>query len=440
MHRFIEQDLKTWKNQSIRKPLLVRGARQVGKSYIIEHFGKTFFESLVSINFEYERKFMRCFESLDPQTIINRITWMSGQEIQAGKTLLFLDEIQECPRAILALRYFKEKMPELHVIGAGSLLEFTINNSDYREPVGRVESLFMKPCSFSEYLIASGHDAIHKYLTTVDLKQSVDHVAHTTLIEKLREYTILGGMPEVISNYIKEKNFNLSQRLHAQLLEYYRRDFGKYDEKVKVQYLQQIFDKIPGIVAKHFKYVEIMPNIQSRDLKPALQALIMAGLVYPVYHTSASGLPLNATINEKKFKTLFLDIGLVNYATELSIDALMHEDLLLINKGALAEQFVGQELLAYKESYKRHHLYYWEREKAGSTSEVDYIINVGSQILPIEVKSGTTGRLKSLQIFLDEKQLDFGIRISLNPLSFENRILSIPLYMISELPRLIKLV
>lgn len=198
-----------------------------------------------------------------------------------------------------------------------------------------------------------------------------------------------------------------------------------------------MFSKAPALIAKHFKFVDIDSEIQSRDQKPALEALINAGILYPVYHSSANGLPLNATINEKKFKLLFLDVGLVHHASQLEIDTLLNEELTMINQGALAEQFVGQELLAYGKNYEKSELYYWEREKKGSQAEVDYTIHFGSTIFPIEVKSGTTGHLRSLRVFLDEKKLDIGIRISQHQLSFHDHILSIPLYMIYELPRIL---
>lgn len=199
-----------------------------------------------------------------------------------------------------------------------------------------------------------------------------------------------------------------------------------------------IFDKIPGMVAQRFKYVNVDSNVQSRELKPALQALIDSGLVYMVHHTSASGLPLKTTINERKFKLLFVDVGLVGHASGMDIQTMMDNHLILLNRGMLAEQFVGQELLAYSQSYEASHLYYWERESKNSTAEVDYVINVGPQIIPLEVKAGKIGRLKSLQMFLDEKKLPFGVRVSQHQFAFENRVLTIPLYMISELPRLVR--
>ncbi len=437
MHRRIQAQLLEWKHSPNRKPLLLRGARQVGKSHAVQQFGETQFEQLITVNFELDSKFLSCFDDLHPENILHAIEILTKQDIRPGKTLLFLDEIQECPRAIMSLRYFKENFPQLHVIGAGSLLELIINDERYREPVGRVQSLFMHPCSFNEFLMACGEERLLDYLSTATTKSGIAQPIHERLLEKCKEYCMLGGMPEVLNYFVTQKKFLGCEAIQATLLEYYQRDFAKYHQKLNARALQKIFQKSPALVAKQFKYVDIDPEIQARDQKPALEALINAGIIHPVYSTSASGLPLALGVNEKKFKLLFLDVGLANYATGLNMGVLLNQDIISTNRGALSEQFVGQELLAYTENYKMGKLYYWSREQKNSQAEVDYLITVGAKIFPIEVKSGKTGRLKSIQIFLDEKGADFGIQISQNPLSFENRILSVPLYMVFELKRLI---
>lgn len=437
MFRLIENDLIEWKTAPHRKPLLIRGARQVGKSYIVEKFGKTHFEHFVTINFELEPKFIDCFDDLDPEAIIRRISLISNQMIVSGSTLLFLDEIQQCPKAIMALRYFKEKLPALHVIGAGSFLEFVINADEYSQPVGRVQSLYMKPCSWYEYLLASQEQQLIQYLSSVTLKTGIEKAVHEHLLAKCREYFILGGMPEVLDYYIETRQFLGCEKIHASILEYYQRDLAKYRKKINAHLLEKLFVKAPGLIAKHFKYVDIDPDTPARDLKPALEMLVKAGIVYPVYHTAANGLPLIVGVNEKKFKLLFLDIGLAKHALGTDTTTLLKEELILINQGDLAEQFVGQELMAYSKSYEAAKPFYWEREKKGSQAEVDYVISIGSRIYPIEVKSGKTGRLKSLQVFLKEKNTSLGICISSNSLSFSHGVLTIPFYMIHELPRLV---
>jgi predicted AAA+ superfamily ATPase len=438
MYRKIEKYLLAWKDTVDRLPLLVRGARQVGKSYAVEAFGRAHFANMVVINFEQQREFMACFETLYPQKIINLIYSISGQSITPGSTLLFLDEIQECPNAILALRYFYEQLPSLHVIAAGSLLEFALRSSDFRMPVGRIQSCYLKPISFNEFLLARQLTHFIDYLENITLQDSIEPVIHEQLLAQLREYLVLGGMPAVVNQYLATGQFEQGQIRQSVILDTYRRDFGKYAKHTDIKYLQTLFDKAPGMVSQHFRYVDVDPNMYARDIKRAIGDLKDAGLIYTVYATGASALPLMTTMNEKKFKVLFIDVGLVNSVTRLSAEILMNTNILLVHQGALAEQFVGQELLAYAPCHHEEFLFYWEREQRTSSAEIDYVVAVDSQIFPVEVKAGATGRLRSLQQFINEKKSPFGIRISQNTLALQNRVLSIPLYLISELSRLVK--
>ncbi len=438
MKRDIETDLLRWKEQKGHMPLLVRGARQVGKSYIIEKFGKENFENCVVINFEQYPEYAHCFDTLDPTKIVNSLELLSGLTIQPEKTLLFLDEIQECPRAILALRYFKEQMPKLHVIGAGSLLEFALNDAEFQMPVGRIHFLHMRPISFAEYLDASGNGSLRIYLAKVQLQEGIERVVHHKLLTLVREYIALGGMPAVIVEYLETKSLLRCQEIQTAILSTFRNDFGKYASRIQRCHLQTIFTKAPGLIAQWFKYTKVDPDVSSRVLKEALIKLSHAGLIILVYASSASGLPFITHMNEKKFKLLFLDIGLVKRACNLDLELLFKEDLLLINEGALAEQFVGQELLAYTGKEEMNNLFFWIREQKNSSAEVDYLLAVDSHIVPIEVKAGAIGTLRSLRLFLEEKKIPFGVRISELPLSYTNQVLSIPLYLIEQLPRLSK--
>jgi hypothetical protein len=439
MHRAIEKDLLGWKAQPDRLPLLVRGARQVGKTYAVETFGQNNFENTLTINFERQPQYISCFESLEPREILNSIELISGTTITPSRTLLFLDEIQECPRAIMAMRYFKERLPELHLVGAGSLLEFALQDKNFRMPVGRVQSLYVKPLSFMEFMQALGHQKLVTYITTINLKTNVNPAIEEQLHTLLQQYFVIGGMPAVVKKFAADQNWRQCQIVQSSLLTAYRDDFAKYAATSRHKYLQRLLEQAPSMVGQHFQYSKVDPNMQSRDLKLGLENLEYAGIIYRVYQTTASGLPLHAQIKEKKFKLLFLDIGLVNASQMLDAELLQQKDLLLVNRGMLAEQFIGQELLVYKDPYLPQPLYYWEREKKGSMAEVDYVINIGEKILPVEVKSGKTGSLRSLQIFLQEKQQPIGIRFSLKPLSFQNNVLSIPLYMVHELKRLVSL-
>lgn len=442
MKRDIQQTLLKWKHQTDHMPILLRGARQVGKSYVAEQFGRDHFENIVIVNFELQPELISCFETLMPSEILQKLTLSIHQKIIPGKTLLFLDEIQDCPNAIRALRYFKEKLPALHVIGAGSLLEFTLNDADFRMPVGRVQSLYLKPLSFKEYLIAAHYQDLREFIENADLNKKIPTVIHETLLKQIKIYMNLGGMPSVLATYFSEKifhDFNICREKQAVLLNNYRQDFGKYAQHVQIKNLQLVFEKAPGMVGDHFKYANVDPNVRSQYIKAALELLQQAGLLYYIYSTAASGIPLITLINEKKFKILFLDVGLVVYASRIEAELLLN-DIILVNRGALAEQFVGQELLAYAPNYDEAKLYFWCREKKSSMAEVDFIITVGSKIIPIEVKAGSTGQLKSLHLLMQERNMSLGLRISQQPLYFDGKILSLPFYLVSEIERLVKMI
>lgn len=438
MKRDLEESLVAWKDKSNRKPLILRGARQVGKTYLVEQFLKDKFSRFVKIDFEQTGEAAYCFDTLIPEKIVAKLEVQSGKQIIPGETLLFLDEIQVCPAAIMALRYFKEQMPDLHVIAAGSLLEFALNDANFSMPVGRVEYLFLKPLSFNEFLVATGNEVLENRLADCSLKNPPDDLLHRKALECVREYMILGGMPAVIDEYRASKSWLNSQREQSIILNTYRDDFGKYTKDSQLKYLQNLFDKAPGLIGENFQYSKVDSHTDPRQIRMSLEKLSYAGLVYPVYAVSASGLPLLLTKNEKKFKLYFLDIGLVHRAMRLDLEHLLQEDLMLLNRGSLAEQFVAQELLAYSDRHELRPLFYWAREKLGSSAEVDFVIQDGANIIPLEVKAGTTGRLRSLHLFREEKKSSIAIRISQYPLSFQEGILSVPLYLIKEIPRLLQ--
>lgn len=436
MYRSIEEVFKKWKDEPNRLPIILRGARQVGKSYIIEKFGSDHFDTQVTINFDFQPELCSYFENLDPIQICSKLETALNQRIIPGKTLLFFDEIQNCPKALLSLRYFKEKLNSLHVMAAGSLLEFVLHEERFSFPVGRVQSLYLKPLSFREYLLSLKQESLIHHIDTNTLDQPFDPIVHEKLLQHVREYFLIGGMPAVVQCFLEKKSFLECQQILKILLETYRNDFSKYASKTQYKYLQTFFEKVPGLVAQNFKYSHIDPELRSRELKIALEQLEWAGLVHRVIATSASGIPLQTHAKENKLKLLFLDIGLLNTGQKLDIESIWQTNLTHLNVGIQAEQFVGQELLAYEDVYSKPHLFFWNREKQGALAEVDYVIQSGSHILPVEVKAGTTGRLKSLSQFIKEKKSPFGIRISQHPLSYHDQILSIPFYMIDQIPRL----
>lgn len=415
---------------------MVRGARQTGKSYIVEKLGKSHYANLAVANFEFRPDLKDCFKSFDPVEIVNKLQLLLGVHIKDGETLLFLDEIQECPEAIVALRYFKERRPGLAVIGAGSLLEFALQKRDFRMPVGRVQFLYLEPLSFSEFLDADGNSQLREYLSSVKLTDEIDPAIHQKLLDLLRLYLLLGGMPAVLNEYFSTRDIVNCQRVQSALLQTFRGDFAKYSNTPQHKYLEKVFDAAPHLVGQRVKYANIDPDLKSRDLKNALNLLSLAGIVIKIRHSSASGIPLDALADEGKIKINFLDVGLMQHACGLNVDISTNEDLLLINAGAVAEQVVGQEICASADKFQPANLFFWARDKKGSSAEVDYVVAVGSAIIPVEVKAGKTGTLKSLKLFLEERRSKFGIRFSQEPLSFYEKILSLPLYMVGQYERI----
>ncbi len=440
MKRDIEEIFKSWKDEKHRYPLLVRGARQVGKTYSIIKFGKNEFENLVEINFEQKPQYKICFDTLEPEKIIESLSILSKSDIIPGKTLLFLDEIQECPNAISALRYFYEQMPGLHVIGAGSLMEFVISQENFRMPVGRVQYIYMKPLSFLEFLDAVGENRTRKTVENITWNNLPSPAVHHHLIFLVKKYSIVGGMPAVVSEYATTANLDRCLQIQTVIIQTYRDDFGKYASKVKHKYLEKIFYAVPKMIGKKFKYSHVDSIMQSRDLKEALELLDKAGVVYRIKQISGEGLPLEANAKGRHFKTTFLDIGLMQNICDLSSEMLMSpdENFVKINEGAVAEQFTAQELFAYRDSYQVPSLFYWAREARNSNAEIDYIIPCCSSALPIEVKAGKTGTLRSMHIYLEKYHLPTGVRISQIFFNKNQPIISIPFYAIKQIPYLLK--
>lgn len=439
MRRLIEKELMLWKDRRDRSPLLIRGARQVGKSYIIEKFGEENFEFVAVINFEARPEFCTIFEQrLMPEELIPKLERLLNISIIPGKALVFFDEIQNCPRAIMSLRYFKEKMPELHVIGAGSLLEFAIEEESFSFPVGRIEFLYVYPLSFKEFLLVQDQNKMVEAIDSTTLKNPLDDASHQWLIEQAKSYFLVGGMPQAVQSFLNERSYVRCQRIQDAILLTYKGDFGKYAKKAQYKYLQLLFERAPRIIGENFKYSKVEQNVRSRDLKIALQQLCFAGLISQVHATSATGVPLASQVKENKFKIIFLDIGLLQGSWEIDPIAFFQKDFFQINQGMLAEQFVGQELLVYGDIGKKRELYFWEKEHATLASQVDYVIAIGTHVIPVEVKSGKGGHLKSLLQFMKEKKSPLGVKISPAPLSFTPPVLFVPLYMIEHLPRLIK--
>ncbi|MCP4219237.1 MAG: ATP-binding protein [bacterium] len=432
MKRGILEELKKWKDGSGRKPLLLRGARQVGKTYIARELGKEFAD-FQELNFEYKPEAKRVFErDLDPQRIIRDLAVITGKKIVPGQTLLFLDEIQEAPKAITALRYFYEMLPQLHIIAAGSLLDFTLERVGL--PVGRISSLYMYPLSFMEFLEAKSEDVLFEALASHNATEKISEVAHNKLLVLLGEYMSVGGMPEAAKCFIESSDLRACFKIHRSIVDTYRQDFNKYAVRFQLKYVELLFNSIPALLGKKFKYSNIPGEYRKRELMPSLDLLVKAGIVERITHSSGQGIPLAAAAKPELFKVLFLDIALSQ--TILGVDTaswLLEPETNFINKGALTEAFIGREILAYSPPDRRSELYYWQREARTSNAEVDYLIQAGESIIPIEVKSGSTGNLKSLRYFLNShERSSYGVRFSAANFSVDNDIRNYPLYAVSK--------
>lgn len=433
MKRNIDNSLLNWKKEEKRKVLLVRGARQIGKTYSLRELGKSF-EHFLEVNFEEETGIHSFFEdSLNPQKICEKLSAYYSIPIVPDKTLLFFDEIQACPKALSSLRFFYEKKPELHVAAAGSLLEFALAEIP-SQGVGRITSMFMYPMSFNEYLTASGEEALLMIVRQSNAGEPIDGPFHKRLIDYLRNYQIIGGMPEVVQSYVDTKDLAVCYKNLDDLLMTLKDDFAKYRKRSSITRLSEVFDSIVFQAGNKFKYSNIHSHSSSHALKDSLELLIKAGLAYKIYHTDARGLPLGGQINPKRFKVILFDTGLHQRLSGLDIPwHLTASDIELVNRGTLAEVFAGLELIACQSPNTRPGIYYWHRESRGSSAEVDYVIQQGNTILPIEVKAGTKGQMQSMFLFLNERKLEKGIRTSLENFAEYEQISTIPLYALKNL-------
>lgn len=423
MYRERLRDLDTWRSDPYRKPLIIKGCRQVGKSWLVREFGKQF-ESFVEINFEKNKLVHQYFAgNLDPQMLIEKLSLQTQTKIEPGKTLLFFDEIQTCEGAIQSLRYFKEELPNLHIIAAGSLLDFALNKLGI--PVGRVQFMQMYPLSFGEYLTVMNCQALREFI----LKKENDPVLHQQLLDHLKNYMWLGGMPAVIAAWLEHKDPRICQQIQDEIIESYQIDFHKYAKQHEIPHVSKVFESIPAMLGKKFIYSHVDNNLRNEVIKNALLLLEVAGIAKRCFHTSAQHPPLGAEEDDKKFKVFYFDIGIAQRLLGLDLQQWIQNPIPLSNQGSIAEQLVAQEMMAYSDYHKTCKLYYWHREQRSSNAEVDFVILHQGKIIPVEVKSKTSGRMKSLQLFLDSHtNSTFGLKISEGKFASHNNLIEIPIY------------
>jgi len=455
--RIIDRYLLEWSQRSSHKPLLLRGARQVGKSTAVRHLSERFM-NFVEINFEKQPSFAKLFEEdLDVKRIVSQMAAMVAKQITPGETLLFLDEIQACPQAIMALRFFKEDMPDLHVIAAGSLLEFALAELP-TFGVGRIHSMFMYPMTFDEFLQANGEDLLLEARNQASAKEPLSSALYEKLVGLFRTFMLVGGMPEAVSKWVETHDYLACQEVQDDIVVAYEDDFPKYKKRVDPVLLRLTMRSAAVQATKKFVFANVTGGYSTNEVKKALELLILAGILIPVTRTSANGVPLGSEADPSYRKILLLDNGLmlrllnmsIGDVSELTTQILTSDVSDLVNKGPMAEMVAGLEMLHYMTPNFRHDLFYWQRMSKNSMAEVDYIAAYEQHVVPIEVKAGKQGGMKSLWLFMNEKHLDNAVRCSLeNYGSFDatdandnnavRHVQICPLFAISQLNRILSI-
>lgn len=429
LKRTTDEELLNWKLAQKWKPVMLGGARQVGKTSTVKNLA-THFTYFVELNFDEDPSFFKIFEKESSVfEVCEQLTVLTNTPIIEGKTLLLLDEIQTCIPAISMFRYFYEKMPELHVIAAGSLLEFALADIPLFG-VGRVRSLYMYPLSFSEFLMANGEDLLLEKMNKANLSNPLAVPIHQKLIKLCKKFLIIGGMPEAVIVYVSSKDLFEVQRVLNDLLISVQADFfAKYKTRVPRARIVDVFNAIALQVATKFTYSYPNATLNNLQIKEAIELLKMVDLVHPVTCSASNGIPLGTEINPKKTKYLLFDTGIFQRILGLNIaDLLVSDDFNVINKGNIAELFVGLKLLKAENCYQKTDLFYWQCDAKNSQAEVDYVCQLNNDIVPVEVKAGTKGSMQSLYIFLKEKKLAQGFRLSLENFSRLEQVNIMPIY------------
>ena len=453
IHRFELEKLVKWLNKPHRKPLIIRGARQVGKSTLVRQLANLNDRFCLELNFERNPELADFFVGNDPKKIIQTLALYAKRPLDPATTILFLDEIQTAPNILATLRYFYEEFPEFPVVVAGSLLDFVLEAPEFSMPVGRIEYFHLGPLSFEDFLIALGETALVEWMKTLSIHDAIPLPIHKRALELVKQFWLIGGMPEAVAHYSEFHDFQEVDNIKQNILQTYRDDFHKYGRIKQIPLLRRVFQTIPGLIGQTLKYVQIDRESKSTQVREALEDLHMAKIIHLIYHTHANGLPLRAQIDLKIFKVIFLDIGLQCAALGLNnLDIIKGPEWAWINRGSLAEQFIGQALLKQNPTYQAPELFYWTREKAQAAAELDYIWQYENNIIPIEVKAGKTGRLKSLHYFIREKGWTFAVRFNTDlPTIFQEtakladessityRLLSLPFYLAEQLERIVAL-
>lgn len=423
MQRNIIKQLLDWKNSPRRKPLVLEGARQVGKTYLLkELFGAKYYDNVAYLNLQNPSLELKTIfaETLEPSRIIPQLEILLGIDIKPGKTLIIFDEVQELPQVLTSLKYFYENTPEYHVAVAGSLLGVFLQHPDVSFPVGKVNTLHLEPMNFAEFIEAKGQKRILRHLE----KHPDDHIFDSKLSDLLREYMVVGGMPAVVQSWVEEGDIRIVDHIQQEILSNYRNDFGKHSQDRSTIRIEQVFDSLPTQFAKSqdkFVYGLVKEGARAREYEVAIEWLVNAGIVRRVFRTtSGKNIPLKAYEDRSAFKLYFLDIGLFRQLAQIPSSVVLQQDAIFNQfNGLMAEQYILQELMP------EYNLYYWT---SGATAEVDFVAQIGAHIVPIEVKSGNNVQAKSLKIYQERYTPKLSLRFWLKPNQFGPDMLNISLY------------
>lgn len=434
MYRKIMQKLIEWKNDKDRKPLILRGARQVGKTYIIKQFGKENYEGVAYFNFDHDTELYNMFNNTkDPVRILEQLAFVYGKAIVPGKTLIVFDEIQECPNALNSLKYFEEEANEYHIISAGSLLGIRLSHTSF--PVGKVDFLDMYPMTFTEFLGADGYKNLVDYMNSIKKIENIPDVFFDRLSEKLKAYFIIGGMPEAVSSWIKNKDMEKVNKIQGGILKAYESDFSKHTTNVEANRISIIWNSIASQISKDnkkFLYQAAKNGARAREYEGAVNWLKDANIVNKIYNVTKPNMPLVSYEDLSSFKMYLLDVGLLRKRTDLDSKVIIEGNRLFQEfKGALTENYVLQTLVA-----TGFNPYYYTFD---NSYEIDFMLQYKNEIIPIEVKSGESINNTSLKTYNEIYRPKTRVRFSMKNLNRDDNLINIPLFMVEYLDELINL-
>ena len=426
MFRKITDDFVAWKNSKYRKPLILQGARQVGKTYAVLQFAREQYDNTAYINFEFEKEALAVFENnLDPKELVSKISMFTKQTVTKGRTLIFLDEIQKCPPALTSLKYFDEFAPEYHIIAAGSLLGIAVSREEYSYPVGKVDKLTLFPMDFEEFLIAMGFaDLAGRTKDCFEANTPMDTVYHNALLELYRQYLVIGGMPDCVAKFIDTGDYTLIRATQKLILEGYLDDMSKYNSKNEIQKTRMAYNSVTVQLSKkntRFQYKLIKSGGRAAEFENAIEWLVLSGIVTRVCALDTIKKPLENYKNIDSFKIFASDVGLLCAMNNVPAnDVLYNSSDLFDFKGGLTENYVCSQL--HSGGYV---CYTWF---SGGEAEIDIVIQRNGEIIPVEVKSADNSKAKSLKVYVGKFRPKYSIKISTNNFGFENGKKTVPLY------------